>query len=180
MCHNSIYNTKLVMNRIIKEALMCLILVATFTLNYVAALAQQDIKLKVLLSGQKGRIFCYDSSTKINGTNKIFIEYLGKIHNKDHNEFKILTWSRVWGPNEHTTGSIYIYNIQNKFIGKYVLGDRWDLPMKIKKNSLIFIKQGRGCNTVTRIDFSEEIPKQIFIKCKGEYGDVYSLSSEEQ
>lgn len=148
---------------------------------HVSALGQQDIRLEALKRGQPGKTSCYDSSTNANGLNKIFIRYLGSKKSDNGNEFKVLTWSRVWGPDKHTTGVIYVYNKKNIYVGRYILGDAWDLPNKVEKNSLIFNKKKKGCDpgAVTRIDFSEGHPKEIFLKCKGEYGDIYSFSTEE-
>jgi len=59
-----------------------------------------------------------------------------------------------------------------------VLGASNDLPIKLDKNELFFYNTTKNeCDQslVTKIDFSE-IPKNIFIKCSGELGDVYALN----
>lgn len=142
----------------------------------------QEITKKVLLKNQVGKVYCFDSSSKENGLNKIFIRYIGKVKTNIGVEYKILTWSRVWGPNQHTTGIIYLFDTSNKYIGKYVLGDAFDLPEKIAGNNLIFAnKHKENCNTklITSIDFNNGIPKDIFLKCKDSSGDVYTFSTEE-
>lgn len=143
---------------------------------------ENRITKKVLMKNQVGKVYCFDSSSKENGLNKIFIRYIGKVKTNNGIEYKIVTWSRVWGINHHTTGIVYVYDSNNNYIGKYVLGDSSDLPDKIVNGNLTFTnkhKQDCDANLVTSIDFSRGIPKDIFLKCKGDSGDIYSFSTEE-
>jgi len=59
-----------------------------------------------------------------------------------------------------------------------VLGAINDLPVKLDCNKLLFDnKQKIDCDQsiMTKIDF-ETIPKDIFLKCNGDQGDIYELS----
>lgn len=139
----------------------------------------KDPILIVLTKQAIGKTFSFDSSVNKIEKNLIQITYLGKVETKTHINYYILTWARIWGVNEHTTGVILIYNTDNKYVGKYVLGSMYDLPNKINKNSLIFNNERKAyCDKSidTRISF-DSIPQNIFIRCKDNDGDIYSYSA---
>lgn len=136
----------------------------------------------VLKKNEKNKTFSFDSSNKKRADEyyKIYITYLGNIKTNDSVR-KIVTAKTEFGTNRHTSGSIFIYDTRNKYLGKYNLGDGLDLPGKIEKDQILFFNTNKKeCDPtlVTKIDFSKEIPQKIFLKCKGEYGDVYSFSVE--
>lgn len=142
---------------------------------------QAKILESVLKKNEIGKVYSFDSSTKKNGCDKIFITYLGRIKMSEGKEIYILSWSRIWGKNRHTSGTIFIYDNANKCIGKYTLGSSLDLPAKFENGNLIFKNKNKSnCDStlVTKIDFSKGIPKDIFIKCKGSGGDIYSFSKD--
>ncbi|MGE7774160.1 hypothetical protein ACQKLP_05520 [Chitinophaga sp. NPDC101104] len=143
------------------------------------SLAQNAIRLDVLKKSQIGKKYCYDSTTSDNQGNKVYITYLGRITSNSGDVIKVLTWSRVWGPNNHTTGTIYLFDKFNKYRGKYELGDQWDLPTKIEKQQLVFIRKNSNCTPglTSKADFSQGIPRKLFIRCKGESGDLYNYST---
>jgi hypothetical protein len=139
-----------------------------------------DIVMTVLEKNQVNKAFFFDSSSKKDGLNNISITYLGTV-NTNNKEFKIVTWKKIWGPNQHTIGVVYVYDINNKYVGKYPLGSGFDLPKRIENNNLIFTNQDKSdcdINLTTTINFSKELPSKIFLKCKGEQGDIYSFSTE--
>lgn len=139
-----------------------------------------DIMITVLKKNKANKAFLFDSSSKEDGLYKIYVTYLGTV-TANNKGVKIITRKTVWGSNQHTSGAIYIYDEKNKYVGKYVLGSGFDLPNKVQKSQLIFSNKNKpGCDPklITEIDFSKEIPKKIFLKCKGEHGDVYSFSTE--
>lgn len=144
------------------------------------ALGQNEICARVLKKNKVGKVYSFDSSSRKDGFDKIYIAYLGCIKTSKGEGIKILSWSRIWGVNRHTSGVIYIYDSTNKYIGKYNLGSSGDLPSKIENTSLVFINKNKiGCDStlVTKIDFSKGVPEEIFLKCKGSSGDIYSLST---
>lgn len=147
----------------------------------VISFGQAKILKSVLKKNDIGKVYSFDSSTKKDGFDKIFIRYLGRIKMSEGKEINVLSWSRIWGKNRHTSGTIYIYDNVNKCIGKYTLGSSLDLPAKIENKILIFKNKNKSnCDStlVTKIDFSKGIPKDIFIKCKGSSGDIYSFSMD--
>ncbi len=139
---------------------------------------KEDIVLSVLSKGVIGETFKFNLSDKEGYINEASITYLGKIDTKTEGKYYVVTSGRVWGPNNHTTGAVLLYDSKKQYFGKYVLGAISDLPMKLDKNELFFYNTNKNdCDQslVTKIDFSE-VPKNIFIKCNGELGDVYELS----
>jgi len=157
-----------------------LLIISVFFCLSVSGLAQdkKDIVLSVLSKNVIGETSKFDLSDKKDYLNEVSITYLGEIHTKTKEKYYIVTWGRVWGPNKHTTGSILLYDDKKQYFGNYVLGASRDLPLKLDKNELFFYNTDKNeCDRslVTKIDFSE-IPKNIFIKCSGELGDVYALN----
>ena len=143
---------------------------------------QENIITEVLKKNRVDKEFYFNSYTKEDGLNEIYLKYLGLVKTDTGGRYKILTWKRVWGPNKHTTGIVFIYDLKNKFVGKYHLGSGFDLPDMIRRNTLIFTNKSKtNCDTnlITNINFDEGLPKEIFLKCKGEYGDIYILSKGE-
>jgi hypothetical protein len=143
--------------------------------------SQSDIRVKVLKMNVPDKVMLFDSSTKSNGINKIYVTFLGCVNSKN-GQYKILTWKRIWGSNQHSTGRIYIYNGSNKFLGYYSVGSGTDLPTSVFKNQLLFTNKFRpSCdsNLVTKVNFANGLPKEFFLKCKGDYGDIYKLSLRE-
>lgn len=148
----------------------------------VISFGQAKLLKSVLEKNDIGKVYSFDSSTKKDGFDKIFIKYLGRIKTDKGKEINILSWSRIWGKNRHTSGAIYIYDNVNTYIGKYTLGSSLDLPGKIENKNLIFKNKNKNdCDStlVTKINFGRGIPKDIFIKCKGSSGDIYSFSIDE-
>lgn len=112
------------------------------------------------------------------------VKFIGQVRTKTHINYKVLLSARIWGKNYHTTGVIFLYDTSNKYVGKYVLGDMFDLPSKIENNKLIFMNEVKNSdcdsNIITEISFDDGIPSKIFLKCKGEYyRGVYSFTSSE-
>ena len=146
------------------------------------AFSQKERNINVLKANKIGKVFYFNLSSKQNALRKVFICYLGNIKVLNHENFKILTWKSVWGANHNTSGIVYIYDRGNKFIGKYNLGSALDLPARIEGNLLVFtnkLKDDCDFKLISKIDFSNGPPKEIFIKCKDVHGDVYSFSKEE-
>ncbi|WP_293938205.1 hypothetical protein [Sphingobacterium sp. UBA5996] len=137
-----------------------------------------EIVLSVLSKNVVGKTFRFNLSDKKDYLNEVDVAYLGEIETKAKEKYYIVTWGRVWGPNKHTSGSILLYDNKKQYFGNYVLGASSDLPIKLDKNELFFYNTTKNeCDRslITKIDFSE-IPKNIFIKCSGELGDVYELN----
>jgi len=139
---------------------------------------KEDIVLSVLSKNVVGKTFSFKLSDNKDYLNEVDVAYLGEIETVAKKKYYMVTWGRVWGPNKHTTGSILLYDNKKQYFGSYVLGASSDLPIKLDKNELFFYNTTKNeCDRslVTKIDFSE-IPKNIFIKCSGELGDVYELN----
>lgn len=139
---------------------------------------KEDIVVSVILKNVIGKSFIFNLSDKKDYLNDVIITYLGEVETKDKSKYHILTWGRIWGPNRHTTGTILLYDYKKRYFGKYVLGSINDLPVKLDRNKLLFDnKQKIDCDQsiIATIDF-ETIPKDIFLKCNGDQGDIYELS----
>ncbi|MGH2644842.1 MAG: hypothetical protein ACRDE2_12890 [Chitinophagaceae bacterium] len=142
----------------------------------------RSMELKVLIKNQIGKDFSFNMANNKNEKNLLQLKYLGLLETDNHSMYKVLTWTRIWGSNFHTTGVILIFDENNKYIGKYILGGKNDLPYKIQKNNLVFSNKNK-CNCdpsiITRVNFRKGIPSIIFLKCKGEKGDLYSFETDE-
>lgn len=129
--------------------------------------------------------------------NKIGQEYTFKITQKEVDEFKLtylgnlntqkgdtlkvvneINYFGLYETSKRANSSVFIYNSQNKKIGVYYLGGELDLPTKIENSTLIFDYNNESCNQTTAINFKDSIPSRIFIKCKGDKGDIYIFTKE--
>ena len=137
---------------------------------------------QVLIENKIDKPHSFDNSNKTNIHDETILTYLGFINSHGGRIFKVLTSEYIWGPSYHTYANIYIFNDNNKYVGQYHLGDALDLPVKLEKGNLIFTNiDNESCdrNLVTTISINKGLPRNLFIKCKGEYGDLYSFSSDD-
>lgn len=136
--------------------------------------------MSTVRKNKTNKVFIYDSTSTKDGLYKVYVTYLGNVTTSGK-EMKVVIKKIVWGPNQHNSGAIYFFDNMNLYVGKYNLGSGFDLPEKIRNNQLIFkntYKKDCNSNLITSIDLSKELPKQIFLKCKGDNGDVYLFSTE--
>ena len=122
------------------------------------------------------------NQTKKDIYNETQLTYLGLISTDDKKKYKLLKSCWLWGLSKRATGRVIIFNSQNQYIGEYYVGSLYDLPDKLVDNSLIFTNSNgnNGCDSKlkTVISFKKGIPKKIFIRCKNEFGNIYTFSSE--
>ena len=119
--------------------------------------------------------------TKKDNYNETQLTYLGLISTDDNKNFKLLISCWLWGLSKRATGRIIIFNLENQYIGEYYVGGLYDLPEKLVDNSLIFTNANNNdCDSKlkTVISLKKGIPEKIFIRCKNEYGNIYTFSSE--
>lgn len=136
----------------------------------------QDYKAlsqKVLLRNIKDKKFEYN-----NDSSSAVVTYLGSVTTIKGKKHKFITIKSTWGINKHTSGYIWIYDSNNRYLGRYVLGDANDLPLYISNGGLIFSNQNKNCSTAIKkkINFANGIPRKIFIPACEEYGDIYEFS----
>jgi hypothetical protein len=119
------------------------------------------------------------SQTKGKNHDSLVLVYLGDIKTKKGKRLKILTSRWYWGLSPRATSRIVIFNEKNQYLGDYYLTMTYDVPDKIDGTSLVFINEkGSDCtpNLRTKVNFRNGIPKSFFLKCKGQYGDIYSFA----
>ncbi|HVX27019.1 MAG TPA: hypothetical protein VHB70_11795 [Parafilimonas sp.] len=154
-----------------------------FTLTVSTAFGQlnPDKDRQVVLRHNKvGKTYVFDRSKK-NGYNRTEITYLGKLKTKDGRVFKILISRWYWGLAPRATSRIVVFNNKNQYLGNYYVGMTYDVPDKIQNNALVFDNKNReDCdpNIVTRVSFTNVLPKQFFLECKNKMGDIYTFSDE--
>lgn len=110
------------------------------------------------------------------------ITYLGNIKTKKGEILKFLNstaYTGVYEDSKHASSTVDVYTDNDKYIGSYEIGDVSDLPDKVENGKLIFSYNNEHCNERTEISFLDSIPHSIFIKCKGDSGDLYSLTTDD-
>ena len=132
----------------------------------------------VLKHAQIGKEYSFDKSKKDDYDNLVVV-YLGKIITTKGRVLKFLTSRWYWGLAPRATSRIVIFNGKNQYLGDYYLTMTCDVPDKITGKSLVFIND-KDCDCtpglVTRVSFRKGIPKQFFLKCKGDMGDIYTFA----
>lgn len=108
------------------------------------------------------------------------IKYLGNIITSKKDTLKILNsihYTGIYEDSKRGNGQVYIYNSLNKLLGFYNLGSASAVPNSIDNKDLIFKYDNDNCNQTTKISLKDSIPKQIFIQCTKEGGDIYNLET---
>ena len=152
------------------------IIVLIFAIGSILAQTNDDFILEdALQKNEIGKKLIYGKWTKDGGT-ETTLTYLGIIKT-NKKSYKILNSSWIWGVSKRATNRIIVFNTQNQYIGNYYVTVKCDLPNRIENDKLIFKRRDcEDCDNVNnQIDFTNGIPEQIFISCKGKFGDLYSF-----
>lgn len=132
----------------------------------------------VLEHDEIGKAISFDQ-TKEENYDSLVLVYIGDIKTKKGRHLKILTSRWYWGISKRGTSRIVVFNQKNQYLGDYYLTMTYEVPDKIEGTSLVFVnKKESDCapNVVTKVSFLNGIPKSFFLKCKGQYGDIYSFA----
>ena len=89
----------------------------------------QKFESLALKNANIGKEYTYDLTNK-EGCNKTKIKYLGVIKTNNGKQYKVLSSFFVFSAAStcHGTSNIKIYNLDNKYLGKYNVGMPEDLP----------------------------------------------------
>lgn len=131
----------------------------------------------VLQYAQVGKEYSFDKSRE-NDLDSLVVAYLGQIATTKGRILKFVTSRWYWGSVPRATSRIVVFNEKNQYLGDYYLTMTYDVPDRIEGTSLIFINDKNApctSNLVTKVNFRKGIPKQFFLKCKGEMGDIYTF-----
>lgn len=109
---------------------------------------------------------------------EINVKYLGSILTKCNDTIKFINSIQFIGlyeDSKRANCSIVLYDNKNNYLGKYQVGNTSSMPEKIENSDLVFLYKNYDCDQSTKINFYDSIPKQIFVRCKGEEGDIYQF-----
>ena len=124
-----------------------------------------------------------DYSFKISGKiiDEISITYLGETKTKQDKVLRFLNSTNFTGLYEdarRANSSIYIYDGTGHKLGSYYVGSLNSLPNKIEDGRLIFLYSNETCNQTTSISFTDSIPRQIFVSCTKNGGNLYTFQTK--
>ncbi|MEM9527623.1 MAG: hypothetical protein AAGA31_13505 [Bacteroidota bacterium] len=107
------------------------------------------------------------------------IVFLGTVKSGDLNlhVFNAITYTGLFEDAKRAKAEVFFITSDDVFVGKYTLGHKSNLPIKLENGQLLFGQNNARCNEKTRIDISARLPETIFIKCKNEMGDLYRFES---
>ena len=151
-------------------------MILIFSVSFIFAQTNDEfIREDALHKGKIGKKLTYGKWNQ-NGGTETELTYLGTIKT-NKTAYKILNSSWIWGMSKRATNRIIIFDASNQYIGNYYVTTKCDLPNRIENEKLIFLRSDcENCDSIeNQIDFTNGIPEQIFINCKGEYGDLYSF-----
>ena len=137
---------------------------------------EQKNRQQVLKKAIVDSVFVFGKWTKA-GQTETHLKYLGQVVTKAGQTFKVLNSTWYWGISQRATSRILIFNNHNQYVGNYNLTMTTDLPTNMKNGEIIFRNTDEDCdkNLVTIVNLKNGLPKQIFRKCKGNDGDIYSF-----
>ncbi len=141
----------------------------------------QKIESLALKNGNIGKEYTYDLTNK-EGCNKTKIKYLGDIKTNNGKQYKVLSSFFVFSAAStcHGASNIKIYNLNNKYLGKYNVGIPEDLPNEVKNNKSIWWSKTKDCDLRTNfsINLEKGLPKRFFLPCSQKGGDEMIFTNE--
>jgi len=173
-----------------KRLLFTVFLISITSIIY-GQINPMGIRQKVLRKNIIGREFIFNNSKWVPYIDNKYkfsyeydstvLKYLGTLKTKTGRVLKVLTSKWYFGSGLHGSTRILVFDNKNKYLGEYYLTMTNEVPKRIENNRLIFSNRDKDdCDRklITRISFYSGIPKQFFVRCKGEFGDVYTFGSE--
>lgn len=141
-----------------------------------------SIRQQVLEKDIVDSSFIFGKWTK-DGETETHLKYLGKVITKDHRILKIMNSCWIWGLSHRATNRILIYNNKNQYLGNYYLTTTEDLPDKLEDGLLFFSNiDNHDCDKelISKINLTNGIPLNIFLKCNDNDGNIYKFSSDKK
>ncbi len=158
--------------------------ILTFVLLFASSARGQikvnEIRQQVLEKSIVDSLFVFGEWADGGKEEETHLKYLGQIITRDGKVFKFMNSTFIWGLSKRATLNILVFNDKNQYVGNYNVWTFWDLPDKLENGRLIFTnakKEGCDKSIVNIIDMTKGLPRQIFLKCQGENGDLYNFSN---
>jgi hypothetical protein len=159
--------------------LTTIILTFLLTISAKGQISYQEMQQQVLDKNFVDSLFVFGKWTE-RGSDETQLKYLGKLTTADGQVLKIMNSCWIWRLSHRATSRILIFDDKNQYVGNYYLY-KDDLPDRIENGKMIFTnKDKEDCekDLITKIDFSQGIPKELFIKCKGDESELYVFSTD--
>jgi hypothetical protein len=163
-----------------KRYLPIIILTSLLTTSVKGQSSYQEMQQLVLKNDIKDSLYVFGKWTA-DGSDETNLRYLGKIETNTGQILKIMNSSWFWGLSHRAISRILIFNGQNQYLGNFYLYTTSELPDRLQNGKLIFENSDNDdCDKklTTVIDFYQGIPKDIFIKCKNDEGNLVVFSTE--
>jgi hypothetical protein len=160
--------------------LTIIILTFLLTISAKGQLSDHEMQQQVLEKNIVDSLFVFGKWTE-EGPGETHLKYLGKVVTTDGQVLKIMNSCWFWGLSHRATSRILIFDEKNQSVGNYGLFLIYDLPDKLENGKLIFSNSDNdGCDKklITIINFARGIPEQFFLKCEGEFGEIYTFSPD--
>jgi hypothetical protein len=163
-----------------RHLFLILLFVFPATLCSISQKKDIDEYLVVLNKKQVGKEISF-SKNNADHYDSLVLVYLGQISTNKGEVLKIMTSRWYWGTSPRASSRVIIFNVKNQVIGNYFLTMTYEVPTRVEGRSLVFVNDKKEYCTdrrVTRVDFSNGIPKNFFLGCDGDNGDTYEFSPE--
>lgn len=157
------------------------------------AVAQDNDALSIIHNNKPGKIFIIDHSKpftykddegrmhKGKNYDSSIWKYLGNVKMKNGRTVKLLTKSSYYGPQPHGNGWILVYDISNRYIGKYLMGSVSEIPDELKDGEMVFetLFGSMKCRTglIKTVFLKNGLPQTFYLGCKDGYGSSYGFVS---
>lgn len=122
-----------------------------------------------------------DTSLNLSTTKSIYIvdiEYLGEVKPILGGKLKLMNIIHRTGILKDALkarGTLAFYNEKNKELGYFEIGSIDQMPSYIELNKNVYFKSTDQCKENNVIDFSDGIPRELFLKCNGSSGNLFSF-----
>jgi len=126
-----------------------------------------ELRIKVLEADSVGKDYEYDLTGQ-EGCKKTKLTYLGFVTTKNQKKYKLLNSFWVTGYSCRGISSLYIYDMNNVYIGNYSFDMPYELPDALINNEIVYYTNHEDCESRKgrRISFKNGLPKTFHV-CGG-------------
>ena len=104
--------------------------------------------------------------------------YLGELYSGSK-KYKMMYSIGYYGNSTNSVSAnsiLTLFDEKDNLIGFYSIGGKLVNSPYVKNNTLMFFPDTvNNCSQKNQIDFSEEIPKELFLECKDGAGDIFKF-----
>lgn len=154
-----------------------LFIISFVCLLSVSSYAQESMQAQVILKANVvDSTFVFGKWNAKEGT-ELHLTYLGSVTTFEGTILKFMNRAFIFGLSHRMSTRLYVFSAENRFLGYYILGGKYDMPDRLENGMLIF-EPNNGCAAIRSIDMRMGILPLFFKECKDGRGNVYYFEKD--